>query len=117
MTKKRIRIKKGDEVMVVTGRDKGTTARVLEVNPGTGKVIVEGVNIMKRHYRRGINANYPDGGIHEKEMPMDASNVMILDPSTGKPTRIGVRYEIDADGNRRRIRFAKGSGNDIPEQF
>lgn len=117
MSKTRIRIKKGDEVMVIVGKDKGLTARVIEVHPATGKVIVEGANTRKRHYRRGINANYPDGGIHEKEMPMDASNVMVLDPSTGKPTRIGVRYEIDANGNRRRIRFAKGSGKEIPEQF
>lgn len=113
----KIKVKKGDEVMVIAGSDKGVTARILEVLPDKGKVVVEGVNIRKRHYRRGINPNYPDGGIHEKEMPMDASNVMILDPESGEPTRIGIRYEIDADGNRRRVRFAKGSGKDIPEQF
>ncbi|MCE2503139.1 MAG: 50S ribosomal protein L24 [Chlorobi bacterium] len=113
----RIRIKKGDEVMVVTGADKGKTGRVLEVLPSSGKVLVEGVNVRQRAWRRGVNPNLPDGGIHDKTLPIDVSNVMILDPESGEPTRIGVRYQIDADGNRRRIRFAKISGKDIPEQF
>ncbi len=113
----RIRIKKGDEVMVITGADKGKTGRVLEVLPAAGKILVEGVNVRKRAWRRGVNPNLPDGGIHEKSLPIDASNVMVLDPETGNPTGIGIRYEIDADGNRRRIRFAKKSGKEIPEQF
>lgn len=111
------RIKRGDEVMVIAGSNKGTTSRVIEVYPGKGKVLVEGVNVRKRHYRPNAHQNYPDGGIHEKELPIDASNVMVLDPDSGEPTRIGVRYEIDADGNRRRIRVAKASGKDLPEQF
>lgn len=111
------RIKKGDEVIVITGKGKGTTSRVLEVYPEKGKVLVENVNVVTRHYKRGIDQNFPDGGKHEKEMPVDASNVMVLDPDSGKPTRIGVRYEIDAEGNRRRIRYAKRSGSVIPEQF
>ncbi len=113
----KIRIKKGDEVMVIAGYDKGTTSRVLEVYPDKGTVLVEGINVVTRHYKRGVNQNYPDGGKHEKEMPVNASNVMVLDPDSGDPTRIGVRYEIDADGNRRRIRYAKKSGAVIPEQF
>ena len=116
----RIRIKKGDEVMVITGADKGKTGRVLEVMPVLDKVLVEGVNVVKRAWRRGVNPNLPDGGIHDKTLPIEISNVMILDPETGEPTRIGVRYEIDSEGNRRRVRFAKGaksSGKVIPEQF
>jgi len=113
----RMRIKKGDEVIVVTGAEKGQTGRVLEVNPKSRQVLIEGINVRKRAWKRGVNPNYPDGGIHEKEMPIDASNVMVLDPETGEPTRIGVRYEEDKDGNRRRVRFAKGSGKSIPEQY
>ena len=105
------------QVMVITGADKGKTGRVLEVLPAAGKILVEGVNVRKRAWRRGVNPNLPDGGIHEKSLPIDASNVMVLDPETGNPTGIGIRYEIDADGNRRRIRFAKKSGKEIPEQF
>lgn len=113
----RIRVKKGDEVMIVAGAEKGKTGRVLQVIPAKGKVLIEGGNVRKRAYKRGANPNYPDGGIHEKEMPMDASNVMILDPESGEPTRIGVRIEVDDNGNRKRIRFAKGSGKTLPEQF
>ncbi|MGE3801739.1 MAG: 50S ribosomal protein L24 [Candidatus Kapaibacterium sp.] len=113
----RIRIKKGDEVVVISGTDKDVKGRVLEVIPATGKVLVEGVNVRRRSWRRGVNPDLPDGGIHEKSLPVDASNVMLLDPESGEPTRIGIRYEIDADGNRRRIRFAKKSGKTIPEQF
>ena len=113
----RIRIRKGDEVMVISGTDKGKTGRVLEVNPATGKILVEGINVRKRAWRRGVNPNLPDGGIHEKSLPIDASNVMVLDPESGEPTRIGVRYEIEADGTRRRIRFGKKSGKTIREDF
>lgn len=113
----RIRIKKGDEVAVITGANKGETGTVLEVNSKTGLVIVEGVNVRKRAWKRGVNPNYPDGGIHEHEMPIQSSNVQIIDPETGDPTRIGIRYEEGSDGGRRRVRYAKGSGVAIPEQF
>ena len=113
----RIRIKKGDEVMVVTGTNKGETGSVLDVNSKTGQVIVEGVNVRKRAWKRGVNPNYPEGGIHEQEMPIQSSNVMLLDPETGEPTRIGIRYEEGTDGRRRRVRFAKASGKAIPEQY
>lgn len=113
----RMRIKKGDEVMVMSGASKGQTGQVLEVLTKSGKLLVEGVNVRKRAWKRGANPNYPDGGIHEKEMPIDASNVMVLDPESGEPTRIGIRTEEDKQGNRRRVRFAKASGKALPEQY
>ena len=111
------RLKRGDEVVVITGSDKGRTGHVLEVLPAAGKVVIEGVNVRKRAWRRGANPNLPDGGIHDTTLAVDASNVMILDPEDKVPTRIGVRYEVDSDGNRRRIRYAKKSGKTLPEQF
>lgn len=114
---RRTRIKKGDEVMVVTGVHKGETGRVLEVKPDTNKVIVESINVRKRAWKRGVNPNYPDGGIHDQAMPIDASNVMILDPESGEPSRIGIRHEVDDNGRKRRIRVARRSGTDLPEQY
>ena len=99
----RLKVKKNDQVLVITGRDKGKKGRVIEVLTKEGKVIVEGVNIVKKAVRpnrqRGVA-----GGIVEKEAPLDASNVMVV--VDGKPTRIG--YQILADG--RKVRVSKKTG-------
>lgn len=112
---KRTRLKKGDEVIVISGAAKGSTGRIMEVMPKSGKVIVEGINVRKRAYRRGINPNYPDGGIHEKELAIDASNVMVLDPESGSGTRMGVRHEAGNGDQTVRVRYAKKSDKNIPE--
>jgi large subunit ribosomal protein L24 len=110
---KRPRIKKGDEVIVITGEDKGTQGRVLEVYPDKNRVLVEGVAVARRSYKKGVNPNLPQGGIHDKGMPVHISNVMLVDPKSGDATRVGVRTETDKEGKIRRIRFAKASGADF----
>ena len=93
------RLKRDDEVLVVRGRDKGKRGKVQRVFAGDGKVLVEGVNIVKRHQKAGQGAR--QAGIISKEMPMDASKVMPVCPSCGKPTRVGVKT-LD-DGSRSRV--------------
>jgi large subunit ribosomal protein L24 len=97
-------IRKGDMVRVVTGDDKGTTGRVLRVIPDKGKLVVEGVNRVYKHLKP--SRRNPQGGRLSKEMPVDVSNVMLIDPSTSKPTRVGVR--VLSDGTKER--YAKKSG-------
>ena len=109
-----MQIKTGDTVVVIAGKDKFTkdkkgnivpkTGKVLKVYPATNKVLVEGVNMIKKH-QKPTQANQA-GGIIEMEAPIDASNVMLLDPKTGKPTRVGIK--VDEKGNK--IRVAKKSG-------
>jgi len=99
-----MRIKKKDKVRVIAGNDKGKEGEVLKVFPRTNKIIVEKVNMIKRHQRASQQA--PQGGIIEKEGPIDASNVMLICPNTGKATRIG--KEVLSDGSRARI--SKQSG-------
>lgn len=101
---KRVKVKKGDTVIVMAGRDKGKRGRVLEVSPRTGKVRVEGVAVVKRHQRPNPQMGR-GGGIIEKEALINISNVQLIDPASGKPTR--VRYEIAADGVKTRV--ASGS--------
>ncbi|MBC8145650.1 MAG: 50S ribosomal protein L24, partial [bacterium] len=91
----RPRIRKGDSVVVITGADKGKTGRVLAVYPRESRILVEGVRVAKRSYRKGANPSLPQGGIHEKEMPVHISNVMLAHPKTGAPARLGVRYADD----------------------
>jgi large subunit ribosomal protein L24 len=110
---KRPRIKKGDQVVVIAGADKGTEGRVLAVYPEKNRILVEGVAVAKRSYKQGQNPNLPQGGIHDKGMPIHISNVMLVDPKSGDPTRVGVRTETTKEGTSRRIRFAKASGVDI----
>lgn len=99
-----MRIKKGDRVRVIAGNDRGKEGVVLKVDPVKGRVIIEKVNMIKRHQRPGkIN---PKGGIIEKEAPINASNVMLVCPNTKKPTRIG--KAILSDGSRARV--SKKSG-------
>jgi large subunit ribosomal protein L24 len=102
---KRVKVKKGDQVIVMAGRDKGKRGRVLDVKPAEGKVKVEGVGVVKRHQRANPGMNKP-GGIIEREAYVDISNVQLIDPADGKPTR--VRYEVASDGTKTRVASASG---------
>jgi large subunit ribosomal protein L24 len=93
-----------DQVIVITGADKGKSGKVLKVDRKNNKVVVEGVAKVWKHVRK--SQKNPQGGRLNKEMPISANNVMVVDPKSGKPTRIGVRYL--ADGSKER--FAKKSG-------
>lgn len=106
-----IRIKEGDEVQVIAGNDIGLRGTVQRVLRDKNRVVVKGVNIVKKHQRpRPTGGRTPrQSGIIEFEAPIDASNVMLIDPTTGEPTRIGIRR--DEEG--RRIRYAKISGADL----
>ena len=108
---KRAKVKKGDQVVVMAGRDRGRRGRVLDVKPAEGKAKVEGVGVVKRHQRPNPGANKP-GGIIEKEAYVDISNVQLIDPADGKPTR--VRYEVSADGAKTRV--ASGSGQALDKE-
>jgi large subunit ribosomal protein L24 len=102
---KRAKIKKGDQVIVIAGRDKNKRGRVIEVLPTEGKVKVEGANIIKKHERANPASNR-GGGIIEKEAYLDISNVQLIDPQTGKPTR--VKYQVEADGTKLRVAAKSG---------
>ena len=99
-------IKTGDKVRVIGGKDRGQEGTVKKVISAKNRIVVEGVNKIKKH-QKPTNVN-PQGGIVDIEAPIDASNVMYLDPSTNEPTRLGVRRE---DG--KRVRYAKKSGKDL----
>ena len=101
------KIRKGDTVVVMAGKDMGKRGEVLRVNPATGKITVQGINRVYRHMRP--SRQHPQGGRVQKEMPLDVSNVMVADPKTGKPTRVGFR--ILGDGTRER--YAKKSGQSL----
>jgi large subunit ribosomal protein L24 len=100
------KIKKGDRVVVLTGRDKGRTGEVVEVNPAAERALVRGVNVVKRHQRQ---SGAQQGGIISKELPVHLSNLAIADPKDGKPTRVGFKI-VDGD---RKVRIAKRSGVEI----
>ena len=97
-------IREEDEVVVVSGVDKGTRGKVLQIDRDKGRVLIEGVNKVYKHVRK--SAKNPQGGRLSKEMPVDISNVMMICPKTGSPTRVGVRYLKDGS----KERFAKKSG-------
>ena len=99
-----MKIKVDDTVKIISGADKNTIGKVISVDHQSGKIVVEGVNKVYKHVRR--SQKNPSGGRLSKEMPIDASNVMLICPQTGKRTRVGVRYL--ADGSKER--FAKSSG-------
>ena len=103
---KKFKIKKGDKVAVLTGRDKGRNGEVLRVLRKENRVLVQGVNVVKRHTRP---SSAGAGGIEEKEAPIHISNVAHIDPKEDKPTKVG--YRIDKDG--RKLRFARRSGEPI----
>ncbi len=102
----KLKIKKGDNVVVISGRDKGRTGEVLRVFPTERRVVVQGVNIARRHTKPRMGE---PGGIVEKELALHVSNVAHVDPGSGKPTRIG--YRILDDG--RKVRVARRSGEII----
>lgn len=99
-------IRKNDQVVVRAGKDRGKKGRVLSVVPDKNRVVVEGVNLIKRHTRPNPQKNIK-GGIVEREAPIHASNVMLLDPETNQPTRVG--KQVLADGSRVRIGRKSGS--------
>jgi large subunit ribosomal protein L24 len=103
--KKRSKIKKNDQVVIIAGRDKGKRGRVLEVAPITGKIKVEGAGVIKRHQRANPQSNR-GGGIIEKESFISISNVQLIDPQSGKPTR--ARYQIEGDGSKIRVGAVSG---------
>ena len=104
---KKIHIKKGDSVMVITGESKGQKGRVLEVDRDKNRAIVEGVNMVSKHTKP--NAKAPQGGIIKKEAPVHISNLMLVDPTTGKPTRIGRKL----NDSKKLVRYSKKSGEEI----
>ncbi len=107
-----MKITKNDNVMVIAGNDRGKTGKVLKVFPKKNRVIVEGINIRKRHTKP--NQTNPQGGILEKEAPINVSNVMILDPKSNEPTRIGSQIILDEKtGKKKRARVSKVSGEMI----
>ncbi|WP_129788486.1 50S ribosomal protein L24 [Promicromonospora panici] len=111
------KIKKGDQVIVISGRDKGKTGRVLEVLKDSDRLVVEGVQRVTKHTKVGQSQRGArTGGIETVEAPIHVSNVMIVDPETKKGTRVGYRLEqVERDGRTKtvRIRVAKRSGKDI----
>lgn len=103
------KIKKGDRVVVLSGRDKGKRGEVIRVMPREDRALVRGVNIVRRHQKQ---TQAQEGGIISKEGPIHVSNLALEDPKDGKPTRIG--FKVLDDG--RKVRFAKRSGEVIPER-
>lgn len=98
------KIKKGDKVVVIAGRDKGKSGEVVQVMPTEGRALVRGVNLVRRHTKQTAQS---EGGIITKEAPIQLSNIAVADPKTGKPTRVG--FKIMDDG--RKVRVAKRSGD------
>jgi large subunit ribosomal protein L24 len=103
------RIKKGDTVVVITGRDKGRSGEVIEMRRDQGRVVVRGVNMVKRHQRQSASQ---EGGIISKEGPIHLSNVALTDPKDGKPTRVGFKFVGKGD-EQKKVRVAKRSGVEI----
>ena len=100
------KIRKGDKVIVLTGRDKGRTGEVIEVRPDQDRALVRGINMVKRHQRQTAQQ---EGGIISKEATIHLSNIAVADPKDGKPTRVG--FKVMKDG--KRVRVAKASGVEI----
>lgn len=104
-----LKIKKGDRVVVLAGRDKGKRGEVIAVMPKENRALVRGVNMVRRHQRQTASQ---EGGIISKEAPINLSNLAIEDPADGSPTRVGFKFLDDG----RKVRFAKRSGELIPER-
>jgi large subunit ribosomal protein L24 len=102
---KRVKVRKGDQVVVIAGRDNGKRGRVLEVDPAAGRVKVEGVAVIKRHQKANPGTGR-GGGIIDKEAFINISNVQLIDPDSGKPTR--VRYQVNEDGSKQRLAARSG---------
>lgn len=103
---KKLHIKKGDTVYVNAGNDKGKTGKVLSVDIEKSRVVVEGINMVSKHTKP--NSKQPQGGIIRVEAPVHVSNLNLIDPKSGKPTRVG--YRMDGD---KKVRYAKKSGEEI----
>ena len=102
-----LKIKKGDRVVVLTGKDRGKSGEVIRTLPKEGKVIVDGVNVAKKH-QRATRATV-QGGIIDKDMPIPASSVAIISPADGRPTRVGYRF----DDQGRKVRICRRTGADL----
>ena len=103
------RIRKGDKVVVLSGRDKGRSGEVISVQPREDRALVRGVNMVKRHQKQTAQQ---EGGIISKEMTIHLSNIALADPKDGKPTRIGFKF-VGEGADRKRVRIAKRSGAEI----
>jgi large subunit ribosomal protein L24 len=103
------KIRKGDKVIVLTGRDKGRTGEVIEVRPDADRALVRGVNMVKHHQRQTAQQ---EGGIISKESTIHLSNLALADPKDGKPTRVGFKFVGQGD-DRKKVRVAKRSGVEI----
>ena len=103
------KIRKGDKVIVLAGRDKGRSGEVVEVRIGEGRAIVRGINMVKRHQKQTAQQ---DGGIISKESTIHLSNLALSDPKDGKPTRVGFKF-LGEGRDKRKVRFAKRSGVEI----
>ena len=103
------KIRKGDKVVVLTGRDKGRSGEVIEVRPRENRAVVRGVHMVKRHQRQTAQQ---EGGIISKESSVHLSNLAVADPKDGKPTRVGFKF-VGEGGARRKVRMAKRSGVEI----
>ncbi len=107
-----MKIHKNDSVMIIAGNDRGKSGKVLKVFPSISKIIVEGINIRKRHTKP--SQKNPQGGILEKEAPIHVSNVMFIDPKTSDPTRLGSQIILDdKTKKKKRIRVSRASGEMI----
>jgi large subunit ribosomal protein L24 len=106
MTQPKLKIKKGDRVVVIAGRDKGKRGEVLQVIPAENRALVQGINVVRRHQKQ---TPQQDGGIVTKEAPIHISNIAIEDPADGSPSRVGFKFTDDG----RKVRFAKRSGETI----
>ena len=103
------KIRKGDKVVMLSGRDKGRTGEVVEVRPADNRALVRGINMVKRHQRQ---TGAQEGGIISKEGPIHLSNLALADPKDGKPTRIGFKF-VGEGHDRKKVRIAKRSGVEI----
>jgi len=101
-----MKIVRGDKVLVIAGKDRGKTGTVKLILSKRGKLIIEGINVVKKHLKK--SPKNPHGGIIDKEMPIDRSNVMLLDPAGNKPTRVGLRQE-----GKKKVRISRLSGEPI----
>jgi large subunit ribosomal protein L24 len=108
MTQPKLKIKKGDRIVVLAGRDKGQRGEVLQVMPSENRALVQGVNVVRRHQKQSAQQ---EGGIVAKEAPIHLSNIAIEDPADGAPTRVGYKFMDDG----RKVRFAKRSGEAIDD--
>ena len=111
MARASIRIKKGDNVFVLSGKEKGKTGKVMEIDHEKQRAIVEKLMVFKRHYKRGRNPSAPEGGIVEKNGSIHISNLALVDPESKKPTRLGTKVLE----NGKRVRIARRSGAQIDQ--